>query len=206
MASKAFMSSFYEHKTTLDPSNNPGFWMKSKQRPDLELRTPTFNDGEAMLRMFTDERNVKDDLSAAGLNSRAAIDKLITDWSTYSQPLSQANGVITINSSPVGICGFGWIGTNEAGTMIGDAGVMLDSDIRGKGYAYNALCITIDHGFRVLGLQEAHISTTDANDAMKGLMNDKMGFTAERIQKGRFGNDWLWTISKLEWEASVHSR
>lgn len=59
--------------------------------------------------------------------------------------------------------------------LVGDAGIMLDTKVRGKGHAVAALEMVIDYGFRVLGLDEWRIAATDENLAMRGLMEKRFG-------------------------------
>jgi RimJ/RimL family protein N-acetyltransferase len=123
------------------------------------------------------------------LNSADAIDDLIKQWQAVDLPLQRANIVIVIHRKIVGTGGLGWIGRRKTdGKLIGDAGLMLDTDFRNSGYAYESLCMVIDHGFGVLGIDEVHIACLDANAAFKGLMNKKFGFQAERIEDKMFGN------------------
>jgi RimJ/RimL family protein N-acetyltransferase len=196
----------YSHQTDLYNPTHPQYQITSKKFPQLKLRCPVPTDSDALLGLFTDQRNIQYDKSCDGLNNPTAINGLIKQWSTFNQPLERVNGVIEIDDQVVGTCGLGWIGTSKEGKMIGDAGIMLDFDFRGKGYAYEALRIAIDHGFRVLGMDEIHIATRDANVAMKGLMSSKLGFPAGPINDERFGNDWIWKIHWEEWYATVHSR
>jgi RimJ/RimL family protein N-acetyltransferase len=82
----------------------------------------------------------------------------------------------------------------------------LNPEARGKGYAYEALSMSIDYGFNVLGLEVVEIAARDENLAMRGLMDKKFGWKAKRIQDTRFGNDWLWSIGKEEWKECRASR
>lgn len=198
-------SSFYTHQTDLYSDINPHFSVKSTTLP-LELRNPTVNDASALLRHFTDQRNVQHDSSVAGLDTPPAIETLIKQWNTFTDPLDRVNAVAVIDGKTVGSGGIGWIGSKPDGTRVGDAGIMLDTEVRGKGYAYEALRITIDYGLRVLGLDEVHLATRDVNIPMRGLMDKKLGFEGKRIQDTRFGNDWLWEIGKEQWLACQHSK
>ncbi|KAF2644001.1 hypothetical protein P280DRAFT_504893 [Massarina eburnea CBS 473.64] len=216
---------FYTHTTKLY-TTEPILQIQSLKRPELQLRLPTPNDSNALLRLFSDSRNVQYDKSCDGLDDPDAIKDLIAQWSSTSDPLERANVVITINEKVVGAGGLGWIGKRKSdGRMIGDAGLMLDPDFRRKGYAYDSLCMVIDHGLRVLKMDEVHISCVDANAAFKGLMNVKFGLQAAPI-KDKFGNEWwvylnlnhmpctdfeyqntrIWKIIKEDWLNSRHAR
>jgi RimJ/RimL family protein N-acetyltransferase len=206
MSTESNISDFYSHDTDLYNSIQPRFRITSKRMPLLVLRSPIPNDASDLLRILTDERNIQHDRSVEGLGDPAVIDGMIKKWSTFTRPLERANVVIVVDGKTVGIGGFGHIGKKPDGKLIGDAGIMLDSDLRGEGYAYETLRITIDHGFRVLGLDGVQISCTDVNTPMKGLMNKKFGFVAIPLEDKRFGNDWLWKITRDEWLACAHSR
>ena len=197
---------FYSHVTDFYNEDGPEFSMSSTKMPQLQLRIPIPEDAAALLRLFSDRRNVQYDKSCDDLDTPDAISRLITQWTTFDEPLNRANIVVVIEGRPVGTGGLGWIGkTKTDGKLIGDAGIMLDSDFRGRGYAYEALRIIIDHGFRVLDMDEVHIACVDANTAMKGLMNAKLGFSAAPIQDKQFGNEWIWRITREQWYESPHS-
>ena len=167
--------------------------------PSLELRSPTPSDAGALLRIVTDPRNIEHDRSLDGLGNPAAIDNMIKNWNSFTQPLERANVVIVINGKTVGIGGFGWIGKKEDGTLVGSAGIMLDSEYRGNGYGFETLQITIDHGFQVLGLDHVQVECRDANAPIKALMNSKFGFVADAIEGDQYGNDWVWRIDRKMW-------
>ena len=200
-----YASKLYHHVTDFYSTNGPSFSINSTKIPALELRVPVNSDAQALLRILSDPSNVQYDKSCDGLDTPEAINALITQWRTFGRPLKRANAVVVINGNTIGTGGLGWIGKRTSdGKMIGDAGILLDTSARGKGYAYEALRIIIDHGFRVLGMDEIHIACVDANVAMKGLMNVKMGFQAFPIQDKQFGNEWIWRISREQWYESPH--
>lgn len=183
----------------------------------LILRTPTSNDAPALVRHFSDKRNTKHDLSVHGLDNAVAVAALIEQWRTVSSSLKGFNLVVEVEGELVGVGGFGWIGVvkgdeeeeekeeegkkeTRKGERIGDAGIMLDTRVRGKGYAVEALRITMDYGFRMLDLDACRLAATDENLAMKGLMEKRFGLEGKRVEKDRFGNDWVWTLRRKEWE------
>lgn len=91
----------------------------------------------------------------------------------------------------------GHISTQDNGSRVGDAGVMINPDARGKGYAYESLRITIDYALRVLGLDGVTVQMGEANVEMRGLMDRKFGVTPTISASGdeycyRFGREgWL---------------
>lgn len=102
--------------------------------------------------------------------------------------------MVVLDGLVIGTGGLGWIGQRSSdGKWIGDAGMMITPAQRGKGYAYEALRMILDYGYRVLIMDEIHVSCVDKNDAFKSLMNVKFGFSAAPCQD-KFGNNWIWRI------------
>ncbi|KAI4705771.1 hypothetical protein J4E81_000656 [Alternaria sp. BMP 2799] len=206
---------FYTHATNLSSEGESDLRITSLTFPQLHLRLPNTNDAAALLRLFTDHRNVQHDKSCAGLDSSDAIEHLIKQWQVVDLPLQRANIVIEIDGKTVGTGGLGWIGRRKTDDkLIGDAGFMLDTFYRGSGfmldtfyrgsgYGYESLCMVIDYGFAVLGMDEIHIACVDSNTAFKGLMNKKLGFPPEAIEDKLFGNEWIWRITKEAWEDTI---
>lgn len=87
--------------------------------------------------------------------------------------------------------------------LVGDLGIMLDTRVRGKGYAVEVLRIMIDYGFGPLGLDECRVAATDQNVAMRGLMEKRFGLVGERIEKDQFENEWIWRLERWEWVGKV---
>jgi len=198
-------SSFYSHSTNLYDKSNHGFSLISKKYP-LELRNLRPEDAPALLEHYSDERNIKHDKSVENLKTLPAIQNWIQKLSTFTDPLTQVSAVILEGGVFIGSGGIGLIGTRVDGTRIRNAGIMLNSSARGKGYAYEALRITFDYGFRELGLDVMEIATRDENLAMRGLMDGKFGFEGEAIKDLKFENDWEWMISRKQWLECVHSK
>lgn len=149
--------------------------------------------------------NVQYDKSCSGLDNPEAVTSLITNWRDIAPPLERTNVVLVLDGIVIGTGGLGWIGQRRSdGKWIGDAGVMITPAQRGKGYAYEALCMIIDHGFRVLGMDEIHVSCVDANTAFKSLMNVKFGFAAVPCED-KFGNNWIWRITREAWMQTPHA-
>ena len=197
MADTEPSQSFYTHDTALNDKNNPHVSIQSNTLP-LELRNPIPSDAQALLQILSDERNIEHDESVAGLNHPLAIEAMMTTWLNYSDPLDRVNFVVVVEDKPVGISGMGHIGKESDGRRVGDAGVMLNPEARGRGYAYESLRMTIDHALRVLKLDEVTVGCRAANVAMRGLMDNKFGLSATEVE-GKFSNECLYRIKKDEW-------
>ncbi|CAN9199402.1 unnamed protein product [Alternaria alternata] len=80
-------------------------------------------DAAALLRLFSDYRNIQYDKSCTGLDSADAIDHLIKQWQVVNLPLQRVNIVVVIDGKTVGTGGLGWIGRRKTdGKLIGDPG------------------------------------------------------------------------------------
>ena len=188
----------YTHTTNLHDLSNASVSIQSQDLP-LELRTVTHSDAPALLRIFSDERNVKHDPSAAGLNTLPAIERVITAWTRLTDPLSRLNLVIVTHGEVVGVGGMGHIYTNEHGNRIGDAGVMVNPDQRGKGFAYEAMRMTIDYALRILGLDEVTVGMGEANVEMRGLMDKRFRVTPFIFTSGKTGTEHLYCFKMDTW-------
>lgn len=199
MAAPSTAAPFYTHETELSENSKKHISICSNTLP-LELRSPTPSDLPALLEILYDTRNTKDDRSMDGMDKQT-IKEAIEKWIVFStsDPVDRVTYVILIDGAVEGIGGLGYIGTGN-GRRIGAAGIMLNTDARGKGYAYEALRMTIDHALRVLALDEVHIATTEANLAMRGLMDKKFG-RVSTVYRGSFkyGNEYLWKITAGDW-------
>jgi RimJ/RimL family protein N-acetyltransferase len=167
----------------------------------LELRSPTPSDAPALSRILSDKRNSESDRSLDNLD-QDSINKLVDQWTSFpeSDRLERAQYLVFVENKP---CGFGGVSHITVGSnkrKVADVGIVLDFEVRGKGYAQEALKMIIDHALRVLNLDEILITTTKANAPMWGLMDKKFGYIATR-REGLFrhGNDTQWSIKKENW-------
>ena len=196
---------FYTHETCLEDKASPHASIRSKTLP-LEMRSAIRSDAPALLDLFSDERNIKHDQSAAGLNTPSAVDNFITQWLTFTTPLDRLGLVVVAKGEVVGLSGMGHIGTEKDGRRIGHAGIMIGPEARGMGYAYESLRMTFDYGLRVLNLDEVTVAMTGANVAMRGLMDKKFGLSATRLDEGnsRFGNEYVYSVKKGDLLPCLH--
>ena len=188
----------YTHTTNLADRKNANVSIRSESLP-LELRTTTPNDASALLRIFSDEENIKHDPSAAGLNTPPAIEKVIAAWTHLTNPLTRLNLVVVAEGHVVGLNGMGHIHTGDDGRRIGDAGAMINPDARRRGYACEALRLTIDYALRVLGLDEVTVGMREANGAMKGLMDAKFRAKPVRCESSESGSEFSYRFGRQEW-------
>lgn len=126
--------------------------------------------------------------------------------------------VVEVEGELVGVGGLGWIGLDKPFqsegqgysegkelVLCGNAGIMLDTRVRGRGYAVAALGMVMDYGFRVLGLEECRIAATHDNLAMRGLMEKRFGLVGVRIGMDHFENEWVWIVRRKDWEGRVET-
>ncbi|KAJ5540144.1 Acyl-CoA N-acyltransferase [Penicillium frequentans] len=180
--------------------------LKSKDIP-LSLRIPTSKDIPTLLDLLGNKANSEFDKSISEATTEN-LESIAKRWTIISDPPTYRNFLIWHEEKPVGIAGLGWIGPcnkdqPEDGSRAGAAGVMVQPSARGKGYAYEALRMVFDYGFRELGLQEIRVGSHTGNVPMRALMEQKFGLKTE-ISSGadevdRFGNDLEWIIAQQDW-------
>jgi len=196
-------ANFYTHETALSAPKYPHLILQSIKYPSLTLRTPKHEDNARVLHTFSAPENIEHDKSAAGLDTFEAIEELINEWSTFNMPHPRrCNMVVCVDGVVCGVGGLGWISEHKEGEpWIGDAGIMLDVGARRKGYAYEALRMSIDWGIRVLGVDEMTVGCTSENKPMFQLMEKKFGLgpekALEKLQK--WGSSRVWHFPRDEW-------
>jgi RimJ/RimL family protein N-acetyltransferase len=91
---------------------------------------------------------------------------------------------------------------------VGDAGVVLDPKYRGKGYAVEAMKMSIDWALRKLeegGLQLdlVTVTTRSDNEAMIRLTDEKLGLKGKgTLRDGEFSDkEMYWEITAADWQA-----
>lgn len=115
--------------------------LKSKILPII-LRIPQIDDAKELLNILTDIRNTEFD---PHINKKITLDNIESmiirmRTSTKSDNPDSFNFVIidTSVNKVIGISGFGHIST-ENNNRIGDVGVIINFNFRGKGYATEAI-------------------------------------------------------------------
>jgi RimJ/RimL family protein N-acetyltransferase len=191
MAHELLPQAFYNRTSITIPESAPLITLTSLSHP-ITLRTLQLEDIRALTQLLSNPANVEDDLSISN-QTPYQIKEMIGTWLIRTSPLERLNFIILASGIPIGISGLGWIGPairdDENSGRAGAVGVMLNPEARGKGYAYEAMRISIDFGLRELGLIEVRIGTQSRNMAMKGLMEKKFGIPAIVMEPDRFGND-----------------
>jgi RimJ/RimL family protein N-acetyltransferase len=206
MAQQVLPQRFYTHISTFTCKASPSATLGSSNLP-LTLRILLPDNVPILAKLLSNPANTQDDLSVYR-KSQAELEDMISEWLIFSEPLQRINFLVLASDVPIGISGLGWVGfhkdDDESAGRAGAAGVMLDPEARGKGYAYEAMRMSIDYGLRELGLVEVRIGTTSSNVAMRGLMEKKFGMLAEVREPDRFGNDLMWRIGRDQWMGKDH--
>ncbi|KAJ5793139.1 Acyl-CoA N-acyltransferase [Penicillium pulvis] len=173
----------------------------------LSLRIPTFNDIPTLLDLLGNKANSEYDKSISKATTED-LESIAKRWIIVSDPPTCRIFLIWHEDEPVGIAGLGWIGPcnkdqPEDGLRAGAAGVIVQPPARGKGYAYEALHMVFDYGFRELGLQEIRVGSHSGNVPMRALMEQKFGLKAKNSsgadEVDQFGNDLEWIIAQQDW-------
>lgn len=88
------------------------------------------------------------------------------------------------------------------GGLAGAVGIVLNPEVRRRGYGFEALRISIDYGLRELGLKEVRLGTTSRNVGMRVLMGRRFGWVkGEVTEADRFGNDLEWRFGRGDLES-----
>lgn len=98
----------------------------------------------------------------------------------------------------IGLGGFGGIDEVD-GKRFGDAGIMIEPEFRGKGYALEALRLSIEFALEKLGVDGVSATTLERNVPMVGLLEKKMGWVGER-RDSKWGVECLYKMYPAEWE------
>lgn len=98
----------YKNPTDVADRSYISFCIKAETSP-LELDTFTPNDASALHRIYSDEENVKHDLSAAGPDSFPAVEVLVASWTNLADPITLLPLVVVAKGEVIGIGGMGHI-------------------------------------------------------------------------------------------------
>ncbi|OZJ05268.1 hypothetical protein BZG36_01964 [Bifiguratus adelaidae] len=175
--------------------------LRSATLPIL-LRVPQAEDGQALLNILTDPRNTEYDPHAAkGSLALSQIESMITRMraSAALEVPDRVNLVVVDTSldKVVGLGGFGHIG-HENGERIGDVGVMLDPEVRGKGYGVEAMTLAINYAFDVLKLDKVTATILAKNVPMRNLLDKKLSLVGT-TRESEFGDEVFYSLRPQDW-------
>lgn len=156
------------------------------------LRIPQIDDAKELFNILTDIRNTEYD---PHINKELTIDNIksmIIRMST-STTLDNPNSFnfVIINTSTyklIGLSGFGHIDNK-----IGDVGVIIDFEFRGKGYATEAIKMSINYGFNNLKLNEVTATMLEKNIPMRNLLDKKLKLKGIK-RESDFGDEYFYSI------------
>lgn len=98
-------------------------------------------------------------------------------------------------------------GIGELGKRVGTAGIMINPEERGKGYAVEAMRMSFEFGFKSvpdgLGLDEIVVATSLENGGMRGVMEKKFGLIG--VERQTCG-DIMYTILVSEWRGGLEKK
>jgi RimJ/RimL family protein N-acetyltransferase len=197
---------FYSHISSSNADSSAAIVLTSSGLP-LTLRSFLPEDIHVLAELLSNPANTQDDLSVSRKTPEEMND-MVKEWLVVSAPLTRLNFLVLDSGAPVGVSGIGWIGwQNKDDDSVGRAGavgVMLNPEVRRKGFGYEAMRISVDYGLRELGSVEVRFGTTSKNVAIRLLMENKFGISAQVTEPDRFGNDLLWKIKRDEWLGREH--
>jgi RimJ/RimL family protein N-acetyltransferase len=206
MALSILPQTFYSHNIPTNADSSAAIALTSSSLP-LILRTFLPKDILVLAELLSNPANTQDDLSVS-TKTPEEMNDMVKEWLIVSEPLTRLNFLVLDSGAPVGVSGIGWIGwqnkDDESAGRAGAVGVMLNPEVRRKGFGYEAMRISVDYGLRELGLAEVRVGTTSKNVAMRQLMENKFGIPAQVTEPDRFGNDLVWKIRRDEWLGKKH--
>ena len=159
--------------------------LRSTRYPELELRTATSEDVTAVREVFVNPANTALDpvVNDPAVFTVEKVEGMVKRWAESQQDEKpvRISVVVVVDGVVQGVGGMGWISTDEAtGKRTGDAGVMLNEAVRGKGYGLEAMRLTTDYAFDVLKLDKVTATMLAKNTPMIGVMR-KMGWNGRHI-------------------------
>ena len=153
----------------------PSISLRSTRYPELELRTATLDDVAAVREIFSNPENTAYDpvVSDPAKFTVERVEGMIQRWAK-AQEEEKPGGisvVVVVDGAVQGIGGMGHIATDkDTGKRTGDAGVMLNTAARGKGYGGEAMRLTADYAFDVMKLDKVTATMLSKNEPMVNLM------------------------------------
>ncbi|KAH8547465.1 acetyltransferase [Umbelopsis sp. PMI_123] len=176
--------------------------LQSTKLPIL-LRVPEVADASALLDLLSDPRNTEYDPHAGnGTFKLSQIEGMITRMreSAASDVPGRVNLVLvdtSLGNQVIGLGGFGGIAT-EGTKRIGDVGIMIKSEARHKGYAVEAVKLSIDYAFNVLKLDQVTATMLAKNIPMRKLLDKRLKLTGTK-RESEFGEEVFYSILPEEW-------
>ena len=161
----------------MDKQNND--ILKSKISP-MMLRIPQIDDAKELLNILTDIRNTEYDPHINKGLTFNNINSMITRMRT-STTLDNPNSFnfVIIDTS--------------INNKIGDVGVIINFNFRGKGYATEAIKMSINYGFNNLKLNEVTATMLEKNIPMRNLLDKRLKLKGIK-RKSKFGDEYFYSV------------
>lgn len=193
-------------------SKMPGFAdtiLYSPTHP-IVLRNPKPSDASVLSRILSNPENIKNDpmCSPTGFSEEQSSKFIARSLESASKEIPTSVSLVlvllpSISSSEegevIGLGGFGGI-DEEDGKRFGDVGIMVEPEFRGRGYALEALRLSIEFALEKLGVDGVSAATLEMNEPMVTLLERKMGWAGER-RDSKWGVECLYKMYPADWEA-----
>ncbi|KAG2184571.1 hypothetical protein INT43_000480 [Umbelopsis isabellina] len=176
--------------------------LKSETLPIL-LRVPGPSDAKALLEILNNPSNTEFDPHAGDGNLQLAdIENIITRMcSSAAMDIPDRVNLVVVDTSldnqVVGLGGFGHIAT-DGDERIGDAGIMLQPEARGKGYGVEAIKLTMKYAFDELKLNAVTLTMLKKNVAMWTLIEQKLKLQGTE-RESEFGTEKSYMVRAKDW-------
>jgi len=163
------------------------------------LRNPEPRDASALSKLFSDPRNTEHDV-ASSMTPEQALNTITKFRESASAVIpTRVNLMVVLLASinsveeveVFGISGFGGIDEFEREVKgekkkvrFADVGVMLNEEWRGKGYAAEAVRLSVKFAFEKLKTGGVSCEMKEVNEAMVGLVDKKFGWRRVESDEG----------------------
>lgn len=193
-------------------SKMPGFANTILYSPThpIVLRNPKPSDASVLSRILSNPENTKYDpmCSPTGISEEQSSKFIARSLESASKEMPASVNLVlvllpTISSEEegevIGLGGFG--GMDEVdGKRFGDVGIMVEPKFRGRGYALEALRLSIEFALEKLGVDGVSATTLETNEPMMALLERKMGWAGER-RDSKWGMECSYKMYPVDWEA-----
>ncbi|KAL3419860.1 acetyltransferase [Phlyctema vagabunda] len=174
------------------------------------LRNPEPQDAAGLSKILSEPSNIESDphMSASGIDE-ATCETVIARMreSASAAVPTRVNLVIALiepaehdesRETLIGLSGFGGIDEID-GKRFADVGAVLLPEYRRRGYALEAMRLSIEFAFRELKTEAVSAQVLDRNERMRPLLQNRLGWEGVRSE-GKHGAEWRFEMDEAAWK------
>jgi ribosomal-protein-alanine N-acetyltransferase len=168
------------------------------------LRNPVLSDVDDLINLLGNPETVEMDANAKKtIPSAESIVKLIEKFQAAAAEKVPGRinlAVVDIASEKViGLGGYGHIENSADGKRVGDAGIMLLPEVRGRGIGTEAMRMAIRFGFDEVGMDEVTVSMEARNLRMRKIMETVLKWEGKEHVSEDGVQEMIYKMTKAEW-------